>query len=111
MMHAKDYENGNGAPYEPIDHRSFLSIRVLEFLNGRPWDDLALNLVHSLRPSSIRVTTGEVKCDARTWRVTVYVSKDNIIQKIRQEVEVGLLGDLKNGSDLDGKFLDRGVDL
>ncbi len=41
-----------------FNSRGYTSIGVLPELNGRPWDEIALGLVHALRPSSIRVTTG-----------------------------------------------------
>lgn len=78
----------------------FLSIKVLEFLNGHPWDDIALGYVHGLRPSSIRVTTGEETCDAQCWRVTVYVDERNAITGMRQEVEVWLPDGVDHGADL-----------
>jgi len=86
--------------YERPDHIGYASIEVLEFLKGRKWDQLALNWVHSVRPSCIRVTDCGVTCDAWGWRVTVYVDKDKTIKKITQEVEVGLTGGYENGHDL-----------
>ena len=81
----------------------FTQIPVLTFLNGLPWDRLALNYVHALRPGSIRVTTGEVTCDSQSWRVTVCVHKSGgvlIIDSISQEVCVGLDGGFIDGLDL-----------
>lgn len=98
MKTTEDYKRG-GATYEAPDRRGFMTIEVLPQLTGRMWDEDALNLVHALRPSSIRVSTGEIKCDSRTWRVTVYVDDYDVIMSIEQEVEVGLVG-RENGADL-----------
>jgi hypothetical protein len=68
----------------------YLSIEVLTFLNGQPWDDVARAFVHALRPSEVRVSTGELKSDAKLWRVTVMVDRESRIIGIDQEVEVVL---------------------
>ena len=68
----------------------YTSITMLQFLKGQPWDDRARNLVHALRPSSVRTSTGSLNTDAETWRVTVMLSSDRkTIRSITQEVEVG----------------------
>jgi hypothetical protein len=77
---------------QKLDRWGGTVIPVLEFLNGRPWNNAALNVVHALRPSSIRVTTGEMTCDSMSWRVTVHIDPTGIIRKIDQEVDVGLIG-------------------
>lgn len=74
---------------------------LLPELVGKPWDDKALGCVQMLRPSYIRVTQGTVKLDARVWRVTVYLEEDNItINRIDQEVEVGLAQSFRNGHEV-----------
>ena len=68
-------------------------ITILEFLNGRSWDDRALSYIHAVHPSMVRVIKygcGE-KLDSVSDRVTVYLDKDNrTIKKIKQEVQVAL---------------------
>jgi len=76
---------------EPIENSS-TTIDVLQHIWGKKWGITALNYLYALRPSSVRVTRGEIKADARTWRVTVYVDDEDIIQKIEQEVAVGCVG-------------------
>jgi hypothetical protein len=77
---------------------------VLEFLWGQPWNNLALNYVTALRPSSIRVSTGCVTADAYTWRVTVILERDErTIKLIEQECDVGIIG-AECGQDLRLKF-------
>lgn len=82
--------------YEPPSHRGYMSVDVLPQLIGTPWNAAALNLVHSLRPSALRVVDtkrGGITLDSRTWRVTVYLGPDDrTIRRIEQEVEVGLRG-------------------
>lgn len=78
----------------------YTSIKVLEFLNGRPWDDIALAYVHALRPYAIRVVRGAETCDSVQSRVTVYVDEKDIITGMRQEVEVWLPKGVENGYDL-----------
>ena len=97
---ADQYDSRHGVNYIKPQTRGWLTIPVLEFLNGRLWDNMALNVVHSLRPSCIRVTTGEITSNFCTWRVTIYLEQDQrIIRRIEQEVEVGTYG-IRNGSDV-----------
>lgn len=95
----KDYYTNHLIEYERPNSISWTSIEVLPFLKGREWDQVALNFVHSLRPSSIRVTDGWMTLDSRSWRVTVVVDDNNIIQSIEQEVEVGCEG-FENASEM-----------
>jgi hypothetical protein len=94
----------NGAKYDPDDHfknTGYNCIDVLPFLTGKQFDDVALAYIHSLRPTSIRVSIGSMCLDARTWRVTVHLDKDTmLILKIEQEIEVGLPDWCKCGSHL-----------
>ena len=86
----------NGDLRIPIDEatrrRGRTSIEVLPFLVGKPWNNLAINGIRSLRTDEIRVTKGGVNLDSRAWRVTVHLNQDDTIRKIEQEVEVGLIG-------------------
>jgi len=80
------------SPTESRNH-VWAVVPQLEFLIGQPWNNLALNYVMGLRPSSIRVTTGCVTADAYTWRVTVYLEKDErTIRRIEQECDTGTIG-------------------
>jgi len=88
----KDYHSTHMVTYESPEAISSDVLEVLPFLKGRSWDQLALNYVHSLQPSSIRVTRGECKTDWRSWRVTVFVNEHDVILKIEQEADVGCIG-------------------
>lgn len=104
-MKADDFYSKQGIHYDARagGRYGYCSIKVLEFLWGRPWDDIALAFVHGLRPRSIRVVRAEETCDAMTDRVTVYVDdpkRPGIITSIRQEVEVWLPEGVENGHDL-----------
>lgn len=81
--------------------RGYTVIPVLEFLAGRRLDDVAGAYISALRPSSVRITTGEIKLDARPWRVTIYVNPtEEFIVGIEQEVEVLLGEGIENGDEL-----------
>ena len=95
----KDHHSKGAVTYEPPHLRSYCSIDVLPFLIGRKWDGRALAFVHCLRPSYIRVTSGEETSDAKCWRVTVHVDANDIIRSIDQEVQVGLAHDWQHGHD------------
>lgn len=96
----KDYRSKHLVDYERPDSISWTSLKVLDFLNGNPWDQVALNYIHSLRPSCIRVTKGETTLDSVPWRVTVYVDDYGIIRHVEQEVEVGCDGGFANAYEL-----------
>ena len=97
---ADRYRSVYGVEWEESS-AGYLTIPVLEFLWGEPWNNLALDFVHTLRPSSVRVSnTGWWSVDSRCWRVTVALKRDNkTIERIEQEVEVGLHS-AKNGHNL-----------
>jgi hypothetical protein len=105
----KDYRTHHAEKYEKPDRVGFMSLSVLEFLKGREWDEIALAYVHSLRPTAIRVTTGMMTCDGYSWRVTVIVDEENIIESIEQEVSVGLPEGVAHGCAL-RVALDKGID-
>jgi hypothetical protein len=73
-------------PSNEIPCRSYTSIPVLEFLKGYPYDDFAKAYIFGLSPSTVRVSTGDITCDAYTDRVTVFVDDTNIIYNIVQEI-------------------------
>lgn len=108
----KDYIGAHGVEYQEPKSTGWLTIRVLNFLEKQPWDQLALNFVHALIPNVIRVVVhnGEEKTDAWLGRVTVYLDKDKRIEKITQEVQVGLDGGYIHGADLYDKAKKRGID-
>ena len=83
--HEEKYCRPNGIGY--------CALPVLQFLWGKPWDNMAENFLASLRPSAVRVSYGSLTSDAHTWRITVILENDKrTIKKIEQEVEVGLTG-------------------
>jgi hypothetical protein len=92
------FETYHEAPCPPISSKGYIVLDVLPELIGRPWNNAAANFLECLRPSAVRVTHGAITCDAHHWRVTVYLTPDNMIRKIEQETVVGLVG-FRNGSD------------
>ena len=99
-MNPEHYCTTHAKRYKEQPPIGYLSAAVLPCLIGHKWDNVALGYVHSLRPSAIRVTTGEQTCDAYLWRVTVTVGEDNKITSVEQEVEVGLPEGVRHGYDL-----------
>ena len=103
---ADKYCGPGGIVIEKINEWSSSSILRLEFLYKQPWNNLALNYVMSLNPTSIRVIEhGKgMHLDCHYGRVTIYLEEDNrTIRKIEQESRVGIIG-CENGYDLKLKF-------
>ena len=109
LLDPEKYRTNHVKSYVKPIHMGFSDVPVLEFLKGRKWDKIALAYVHSLRPSGIRVITNWMTADAYSWRVTVVVDSDDIIQKISQEVEVGLPDGVNHGHGL-SVALEHGID-
>lgn len=97
-----DTYSRDGKHVEPNSGHVWSVISCLEFLQGQPWNNLALNYVRSLRPSIIRVAgpNDSVRADAVTWRVTVILDDKRNIRKIEQEVELGTIGVREGGYEL-----------
>ena len=92
---ADQYRSGHYVTYDEPSLLGWTCLDVLPNLVGRPWDQFALNMVHSVRPGCIRVVEyGQGQTlDAVTWRVTVNLEEDNrTISRISQEVDVGSVG-------------------
>lgn len=51
----KNYFSSHAVDYEAPSRAGYLSLPVLHFLWGQPWDQFALNFVHSFKPPCIRV--------------------------------------------------------
>lgn len=105
------YRSRQGLRYIQPSHLSYLSLPVLTFLVGQPWDEFALAVVHGMKPTCIRVTDGEETTDAITGRITVNVDVHNKIIEISRECEVGLPEGVKNGHELWLKLKERGVEI
>lgn len=95
-----------GRGWSRPDKIGFTSLKVLTFLKGQPWDEMALCFVTALRPSSVRVVPGGIQLDSRLWRVTVWLRK-GVIDYIEQEVEVGLMPEMHGSGDLHLVFANR----
>ena len=92
-LDADSYKVPHHKEFEMSGCNSFISIDVLEFLWGQPWNNLALRYVSALRPSCLRVTKDFATADAHSWRVTVWLEEDDrTIRKIHQEVKADSLG-------------------
>jgi hypothetical protein len=82
------------------DSQSYVSIIVLDFLNGKPFDDIAKAYISGLNPTSVRIIYDSEHLDARTGRVTVYLDDNDIIEKISQEITVHLPESVRHGGHL-----------
>ena len=100
VLTAKDYYTHHMVKYDEPNGIGFYSLDVLPFLIGHKWDEIALGYVHSLRPSSIRVSNGLFTCDGRCNRVSVTVDENEIITRLTQEVEVGLPKGITSGEQM-----------
>lgn len=92
---ADRYRSPGGVDFNAGPRIGFCCLPVLEYLNGQPWNNLALNFVYSLRPTCVRVISEnqEAHTDGRVYRVTVYLRADNrTIDHIEQESIVGIIG-------------------
>lgn len=88
----------------------YLTLKVLEFLDGQPFNNLVMAYIQALRPSKVRIVAdGCVQLDCMTWRVTVFLKRYGLfklgrsvsestsltpkatwfVDYIEQEVEVG----------------------
>ncbi len=91
--------------YDDYDRLGYCSIDILQQCYGMPWNEYTLAAVSAFRPSSIRVIKygGDEKCDARNYRITVYVDELSLVTKIQQECEIWLPKDCRDGQDISEK--------
>lgn len=85
---ARRYCGSQGKQYIGPSVFRYGNVNILPDLIGKRWDDDALKLCHSARPSMIRVTAGEETTDAILWRITVRTSEKGIIESVTQEAEI-----------------------
>lgn len=90
---------GGYGNHEPCDRHCYATLPMLTFLNGQPWDAMALNYVDAIRPEAVRVLTVDdnghyvVNSDAIRNRVTVILESDGrTIRSIEQELSPGARG-------------------
>lgn len=109
----KNYFSSHAVDYTEPEQKGLACIPILHFLYGQPWDQLALNYVHSVRPSCIRVVHYHERqtTDFISYRVTVTLDDRELICIIQQEVSVGLEGGFEHGHDLYIKAKKRGISL
>jgi hypothetical protein len=108
---ADSYISSHGIAYETLEGYGWFSLPVLQELWGTPWNNAATNFLRCLRPTTVRVTTGNVTLDSMPWRVTVLLNGNRrTIQSIYQEVEVSLTG-FRNGVDANNYLRDNSREL
>ena len=98
----KDFHSTHLVRFEMRDNftgEGYTVLPVLGFLVGQVWGEMALAYCSALRPSCIRVTTGLIKLDACTNRITVYTEPDDTITAVEMEVSLGLPEGVRFGAD------------
>ena len=102
------YCNYVGTEYEKPMVHGYSSISMLEFLYGMKLDELTFNYIYSLNPTSVRIVgpNDVLACDCYHGRVTIRIDDECRIEKIDQEVNVGLNG-CEHGHDLRCKIKER----
>jgi hypothetical protein len=108
---ADHYRGSCGEGFQRPDRQVFPVLPMLEFLWGKPWDNLALNVVAALRPTSLRVVghNDEITLNSVMNRVTVWLEDDNrTIKEIDMEAVCGGIG-VNTGHDLMQKLRTRQV--
>jgi len=93
MVDPMYFKDRQGKRYEKPNGWGFSEIPVLEFLWGKPYNKETFRYIHSLRPGYIRVIVhnSEMTTDGNLWRVDIYLDANRVIEKITQEVEIGLV--------------------
>lgn len=100
----RDYRSMHETSVESQDYwdcSSYTTISILEFLNGKLWDEVALAYVLAMKPSVLRVTTDAVSLDGDTNRITIFVNEDNTIRQIRKEICIYLPNGIANGYEME----------
>jgi len=83
----------NGAHFERPKSRQahssgYTVTKILPELKGTPYSNLILGYCWGFNPSAIRISHGEVCCDAMTGRITIFLDKDDKVDFIEQEIPV-----------------------
>jgi hypothetical protein len=88
----KNIYNNQDSLYEKPKHLTLIILPVLKMFWGSKFDKTTNNFLNSLRPSIVRIIKPRkpYAIDNKPWRVSVFVDKNNIIEKIEQEVMIGL---------------------
>lgn len=88
----EQYRSHHRKEWKPDDAVGYTTMPVLPQFIGKKLDNSLIAYLHTLRPSSVRISKDCVTCDSSPWRVTV-LTKDvdgvEIIESISQEVCVG----------------------
>ncbi|MGE8452783.1 MAG: hypothetical protein ACN6OP_19615 [Pseudomonadales bacterium] len=94
------YAGSNGTPLVQRKVHSFTTVRVLPELYGLPVNDVTLLHMEALKPTCIRMSTGEIMSDAHLGRMTVMLdtkSGTEVIEYIEIEVAIPLIPPFNNG--------------
>lgn len=88
----EQYRSNHRKEWKPDDAVGYTTMPVLPQFKGKKLDNSLVAYLHTLRPSSVRISEGCVTTDSSPWRVTVLTKKVDgveIIESITQEVCIG----------------------
>jgi len=89
----EQYRSNHRKEWQPDDITGYTTMPVLQQFWGKKLDNSLLAYLHTLRPSSVRISGDYTTCDASPWQVTVFTDKlidgTEIITQISQEVCIG----------------------
>lgn len=85
----------------------FTVVETLHFLKGREYGVIEANYVSTLRPSHIEVVKhgSSITTDAQAWRVRIFLSREDKIERIEQEAYISLDGGYRDGHELKNAML------
>lgn len=86
------YRSHHYKPWEEDPCSGYTVLGVLPQFAGKRLDNSLVAYLHTLRPSCVRISYGEVTTDSKPWRVTVIIEKRDGVDYIRdisQEVCIG----------------------
>lgn len=79
-----------------------ISLPILGFLTGLPWNPVTEAYAVGLNPERIVVTGGEVTTDFVHGRITIYLNRQGMIQEATMELLAPLPDGIANSAELDG---------
>lgn len=88
----EQYRTNHRREWQPDASTGYTSMPVLPQFIGKKLDNSLVAYLHTLRPSSVRISADCVTCDSSPWRVTVFTKQVDgveIIASISQEVCIG----------------------
>lgn len=92
-----------------VNSSCYIEITILPEFTGQPLDDLLYVYVTAFKPTAIRVVNRGQTLDAMPGRITISVDKNNLVEKITQEVSVANMPWSRFGADIQYEKKRRGL--